>query len=44
MDMKRYGLCLTVLIVCAVALTMACGSALSEVFLQMRGAGLHLPL
>ena len=43
-DMKRYGLCLTVLILCAAALTLACGSALSEVFLQMQGSSLFLPL
>ena len=33
--MKRYGWGLTVLILCAVVLTLACGSALSEVFLLM---------
>lgn len=43
-DMKRYGWCLTVLILCAVVLTLACGSALSEVFLQMRGCSPFLPL
>lgn len=42
--MKQYGWCLTVLIACAVALTLACGNALSEVFLQMQGAAVHLPL
>ena len=42
--MKRFGWYLTVLILCAVALTLACGSALSEVFLQMQGSSLWLPL
>ena len=42
--MKRYVLCLTVLILCAAALTLACGNALSEVFLLLQGPSLFHPL
>lgn len=41
---KTCVLSFTLLILCALALLTACGTALSEVFLQLRGPGLLLGL